>query len=65
MIEQNILTILNEKEDNTLTRREWVGIVLSLIGNGLLVLGHVKNKHTSHMHNPSDNTNKLIKKVAK
>lgn len=64
MIEQNFLALTDQKKDNTLTRREWLGITLGLIGSGLIVLGHLKNKKESQPHNPHDGI-KLIQKVDK
>lgn len=65
MIEQKFLALSNQEDDALITRREWLGIVLGLIGNGLLVLGHLKNERKSQSHNPPDNKNQLIKKVVK
>ena len=53
MIEQNFLALTNQEKDDTLTRRQLLGIALGLIGNGLLLLGHFKN------------TKKLVQKVVK
>lgn len=64
MIEQKNLTLSNQ-EDDALTRREWLGIVLGLIGNGLLMLGHLKNQQKSQQDNPHNNTNKIIQKADK
>lgn len=64
MIEEKILALSNQ-EDDALTRREWLGIALGLIGNGLLVLGHLKNKQKSQQDNPYNNTNKIIQKADK